>query len=147
MTRSWDVVCLHASGLSRFGSSIAEYWHDRAREVEEKAERTDYLERARTHYIKAWKLNDSMPETYAMYGHTFLMEDQRFDKAIEVLEEAEYLLPSDLGIRMSLAETYAGADRREDAVKAARSVLAWSHEDSDAAQRARAIVDIFEHGE
>ena len=81
-----------------------------------------------------------MPETYAQYGHTFLMEGERYDKAIEMLELAESILPSSIIVRVRLADAYMGAGRDEDAVKAARSVLAWSHEESDAAEQARKIL-------
>jgi tetratricopeptide (TPR) repeat protein len=119
---------------------IAEYWHDRARESEDTDERATYLANARNHYVEAWKLNDSMPETYALYGQTFLLEGEKYDKAIEMLEQAESILPASITVRVMLAEAYVGAGRNDDAVKAARSVLAWSHEESDAANQAREIL-------
>ena len=119
---------------------IAEYWHDRARETDDTGDRATYLANARKHYLKAWKLDDSMPETYAQYGQTFLMEGERYDKAIEMLELAESILPSSITVRVRLADAYMGAGRNEDAVKAARSVLAWSHEESDAAEQAGKIL-------
>jgi tetratricopeptide (TPR) repeat protein len=119
---------------------LAEYWHDRATNPDDTGNRMEYLERARDHYLKAWKLDDSMPEVYAMYGQTFVIEGKRYDKAIDMLEEAEYLLPSNIDVRLMLAEAYLGADRKEDAGDAARSVLAWSHDESDAAKRAREIL-------
>jgi tetratricopeptide (TPR) repeat protein len=119
---------------------LAEYWHDRARNPDEADERPEYLERARDHYLKAWKIDDTMPESYAMYGQTFVMEGRRYDKAIEMLEEAKNILPSNIDVRLMLAEAYMGGDRNEDAIEAARSVVAWSHEESDAAKRAREII-------
>jgi tetratricopeptide (TPR) repeat protein len=112
---------------------LAEYWHDRARNPDEADERPEYLERARDHYLKAWKIDDTMPESYAMYGQTFVMEGRRYDKA-------KNILPSNIDVRLMLAEAYMGGDRNEDAIEAARSVVAWSHEESDAAKRAREII-------
>ncbi|MGI9342354.1 MAG: DUF1570 domain-containing protein [Gammaproteobacteria bacterium] len=119
---------------------MAEYWHDLARATATREERADYYERAREHYVAAWKLDDQKPEPYAMYGLTMLEEGGRLDKAVEMLEEAEYLLPSDLLVRLWLAQAYAGLDRREEALAASRSVLAWSHENSEAAKIASQIV-------
>ena len=119
---------------------LAEYWHTRASNPDDTGNRATYLARAREHYVKAWKLDDSMPETYAMYARTFLMEDRRYEFAIELLEQAQNILPSSIALRGMLAEAYMGADRTEDAVTAARSVLAWSHDESGAAKRAREIL-------
>ncbi len=120
---------------------LAEFWHDRALSVgNQSAEFTDYLSRARTHYIAAWKLDDTLPETYAMYGRSFLTEGTQSEKAVEMLEEARYLLPSHLQIRLSLAQAYARAARTEDAIETARSVLTWSHEGSNTAKHAMEIL-------
>ena len=81
-----------------------------------------------------------MPETYAAYGWTFVKEGQRYDFAIELLEQAQNILPSSIMLRRMLAEAYLRADRTEEAIAAARSVLAWSHDESDAAKRAREIL-------
>ena len=81
-----------------------------------------------------------MPETYAAYGWTFVREGRRYDFAIEMLEQAQSILPSNITVRWMLAEAYMRADRTEDAVAAARSVLAWSHDESGVAKRARVIL-------
>ena len=119
---------------------VAEYWHDLAEEPESATEQTELFERARSHYVKAWNLDDTIPETYAMFGLTYLNEGKNFDKAVEMLEQAEYLLPSNLNIRLWLAEAYMGAGRAADAESRARSVLAWSHGESEAAKRAKEIL-------
>ena len=121
---------------------LAEFWHDRAESIGEGSDASDYLNRAREHYVKAWRMDDSIPETYAMYGQTFQMEGQRFDKAIEMLEKAGSLLPSNLQIRLMLAEAYADAGLREDAVDAAQSVLVWTHSE-DAIKKANEILTRF----
>ncbi len=124
---------------------IAEYWHYRAMNADEATGRKAFLESARSHYVKAWKLDDSMPETYAMYGQTFLMQGQ-YVTAIEMLEEAERLLPANLDIRLILAEAYAGAGLKEKAIEAARSVLVWSHGDDGMASRVREILAQLDSG-
>ncbi|MFW2404129.1 MAG: hypothetical protein ACN4GT_05120, partial [Gammaproteobacteria bacterium] len=114
--------------------------HDLARATESPDKRGDFYQRARDYYVAAWKLDDQKPEPYAMYGLTLLEEGQRLDKAVEMLEEAEYLLRSNLSVRLWLAQAYAGLDRREEALAAARSVLAWSSPESDAARIAGEII-------
>lgn len=126
---------------------FAEYWHDRAAVPDDAGDRATYLARAREHYVEAWKLDDSMPETYAKYADTFMMEGRRYDFAVELLEQAENLLPSSFRVRMMLAEAYLGAGRTEDALAAARTILAWSHAKSSAAKRAREILDKLSSGE
>ncbi|HIE55821.1 MAG TPA: tetratricopeptide repeat protein, partial [Chromatiaceae bacterium] len=124
---------------------IAEYWHYRAMNADEATDRKAFLESARSHYVEAWKLDDSMPETYAMYGQTFLMQGQ-YVTAIEMLEEAERLLPANLDIRLILAEAYTGAGLKEKAIEAARSVLVWSHGDDGMASRVREILAQLDSG-
>ncbi len=124
----------------------AEYWHDRAKDSKNPDDRPQFLQRAREHYVKAWQLDDSIPETYAYFGQTFADEGEQYGKAIEMLEHAEKLLPSNMGIRLFLAEAYAGAGQLSDAEKLARSVLAWSHEEGDFAKRSRAILARTEGG-
>ena len=120
----------------------ADYWYARARKSNEPGDREMYLARAREHYVKAWKLDDSMPETYVRYGDTFVTEGRRYDYAIELFEQAESILPSSITVRMYLAGAYFKADRKEDAVTAASSVLAWSHDESAIAKAARAILSL-----
>ena len=114
---------------------IAKYWHSLAAATEERDKRADYIKKSRTHYVKSWKLDDSIPETYAKYGETYLLEGEQYDRAIDMLKEAEYLLPSDLRIRLALAAAYAGAGRTQDASDLARSVLAWSYDHAELADK------------
>lgn len=118
---------------------LAEYWHYRAAKTENTGERKKFFKRARRHYAKAQNLDDTMPETYAMHGQTFLMQGN-YKKAIKMLEKAEVLLPSALDVRLILAEAYAAANRKKDSARAARSVLIWNHADSDISKHARKIL-------
>jgi tetratricopeptide (TPR) repeat protein len=122
----------------------AEYWHDRADATEDADERQAYIKTARKHYVNAWKLDNTMPETYAMYGRTFLLDDNNPDKAVEMLLQAEALLPSHIGVRIWLAEAYAATGDQKSAADEARSVLAWSHEESEAAKTANEIIEAYE---
>lgn len=116
---------------------VAEYWHYRAMNTDKAEDRKQYLQSARSHYFKAWKLDDSAPETYAMYGQTYLMQGN-YGRAIEMLEEAQRLLPANLNLRLILAEAYVGAGLAQQAATAAKSMIAWRHDDS-IATRARAL--------
>jgi tetratricopeptide (TPR) repeat protein len=119
---------------------FAEYWHDRAEKTEENDLQAVYLKRARKHYVNAWKIDDSMPEVYAMYGRTFII-DENYVKAIDMLEQAQQLLPSDIGVRLVLAEAYLGAQQLDDAIFTARSVIAQSHGSEEASERAQDVLD------
>lgn len=119
---------------------MAEYWHDLARQADEKEDVARYLARARGYYVTAWNINPNMPELYAMVGETYIMEGEDYDRAIEMLEQAQRLLPANTQIQFLLAEAYLGAERTDDAARAARSVMAWSHGDSEAAERALEIL-------
>ncbi len=119
---------------------MAEYWHDLALEPTESEQWLDHLAKAREHYIAAWKLDKTAPEVYAMYGKTYIDEGSDYARALELLEEAEFYLPSSLDIRYLLARTYAELGRTDEAIKAAKVVVAWSHEESDVSNRARRLI-------
>ncbi len=98
-------------------------------------ERDALIERARRHYVRSWKLDESVPETYAMYGASFLLEGQDAAAGIESLEHAHRLLASNAEIRLLLSQAYAAVGRYGAAREFAASVLGWSH---DAESRDRA---------
>lgn len=123
---------------------VAEYWHDLAEETEDAIERKEYITTARKHYVAAWKIDNTMPETYTMYGATFLMAGENADKAVEMLEQAEAILPSNITIRIQLAEAYAAIGENKKAADEARSVLAWSHGESEAAKKASEIIEDYQ---
>jgi len=117
---------------------FGEYWHSRAGTSEDPAE---LVKRERKRYVASRKLDGGIPETYAMYGYTFLLEGERPDKALEMLEMAEPLLPSDLSIRLGVAMAYFELDEPEEAIARARSVEILSHPGSDLAKRARELIN------
>ena len=117
----------------------AQYWHYRAIQTKSTEQRHRFFDQARANYEKAQQLDATMPETYAMHGQTYLMQNEP-KHAIKMLEQAEDRLPSALDIRLILAEAYASANRREDAAGAARSVLIWAHDDRALIERANDIL-------
>jgi tetratricopeptide (TPR) repeat protein len=120
---------------------IAKYWSARAKNSVGTVDQFANVARAREHFINAWKIDASMPEVYALYGETFLLGDKDYDRAIEMLQHAERLLPSSISVRLSLAESYFGASRFAEAESSARLVLRWSQSETDAVERAQAVLD------
>jgi tetratricopeptide (TPR) repeat protein len=104
------------------------------------ARRAD-IERAREHCARAWQLDGKAPEVYARYGQSYLLAGDDPARAVEMLEEAERLLPASLPNRLHLAEAYLAAGRADAAARMARSVLLWSHRPTDETRRARALLD------
>lgn len=124
-----------ANSISQSTGTIA------PKKTEEKDLQVIYASRARKYYVNAWKIDDSLPEVYAMYGKTFMLGDANYTKAVEMLEQAQQLLPSDIGVRLELAEAYLGAQHFDDAKNLARSVLAWSHGNEEVSKQAQDILD------
>jgi tetratricopeptide (TPR) repeat protein len=108
------------------------------------AAETELINRARQHYVKAWRLNDSIPEVYAAYGQSFLRGERDADKAVQLLDDARYLLSSNLEIRFNLGRALAAAGRRDEAIAALRSVVVWSHSGSALARKAAAVLQRLE---
>jgi tetratricopeptide (TPR) repeat protein len=95
------------------------------------------FEQARRYFLRSWKLDDGIPETYAVYAKTFLSGERRPEKAVEMLERAEALLPSNLSIRLLLAGAYLSAERLTEARERAQSVLVWAYDGSSVARSAQ----------
>jgi len=89
--------------------------------------RAELATRAREHYVASWKLDDAIPETYARYGSTYLLEGQETAKGLETLEHAHRLLPSSPEVKLLLARMYVGLGRPEEARTLALVVSTWSH--------------------
>lgn len=118
----------------------AEYLHERALVSQEARERRHLLRAARRAYAKSFRLDPSIPETYAMYGSTFLVEGEDPARGIETLEHAHALLRSNLAIKLLLARAYVGVGRLGEARDLLAVILAWSHDD-DQLDQARALLD------
>jgi len=112
----------------------ANFLHWQAREIEDAAERAQVARRARSHYVKSWKLDDSVPETYAGYGATFLLEGQQTEKGLKTLRHAHEMLPSSLDIRIDLALAYHALDRSEEARRLLITTLGYIHDEAERKQ-------------
>ncbi len=101
-----------------------------AEEAEEDVERRASLARlARKHHVASWKLDPSVPETYAAYGSTYLLPGQDAKKGLKTLRHAHELLPSSQQARLLLAKIHVETGNRELARKLALSLLATFHGD------------------
>lgn len=112
---------------------LAEYFHNRAQATAEDQERLELFKRARRAYVRSYQLNPNDPETYAMYGATYLHEGLDVERGIETLEHARSLLPSHLRIRLMLAQAYAAVDRIDDARALLESIVIWGHSEEERA--------------
>lgn len=124
---------------------VGEFWHSRAREEKDTATRDSYLKTARKYYGKAWKLNDMLPEVYAMYGDAFVLQGA-YERALDSLETANYLLPSSISIKIDLAAAYAGVGRYDEAEQQLNSVIAWSHARDDPSETIVKIQEMIRKG-
>lgn len=117
-----------------------EFWHHRAKEEEDTERRDRYLRDARAHYAKAVQIDAMVPEPYAMYGNTWVLQGH-CDKALESLETAYSLLPSNARIRADLAECHYALANHDAARTHARAVMAWGHLGEDDAARIEALLE------
>jgi tetratricopeptide (TPR) repeat protein len=126
----------------------AEYLQDRAVRAEDAEQRAEFIRQARRHYVRSQKLNPELPETYAMYGSTFLIEGEEPERGLETLEHAHALLRSDLDIKMMLASLYIELDRDAEARELLQTVVAWAHGEgqADAARELLRQLDGAESG-
>jgi tetratricopeptide (TPR) repeat protein len=99
----------------------------RAEAADDEEERTRFAGKAREHYVESWKLDDSIPETYANYGATFLLDGEDADRGLEALEHAHRMLPASVEIKLDLARLCAEVGRRDEARQLALTVSTWHH--------------------
>jgi len=109
---------------------LGKYWFYRARKTQDPDERHALLRRARRHVVRAYKLDASKPEPYAIYGSTFVREGQDASEGIASLEHAHRLLPSSVDIQLILAEAYTALGRDQEARLFLVRVLNGSHDDA-----------------
>jgi tetratricopeptide (TPR) repeat protein len=107
-------------------------------------ERRATIEAARRDLLRAWKLDDTSPEVYALNGYSYLVLGDDPARAEKMLEHAARLLPSDLTIRSWLAEAFLAVGRDDEAERAARTALVWSREGSGIAWRARDVLAMLD---
>lgn len=105
----------------------ARHLYEQARASQDPGERERLARKAREHYVQSWKLDDQIPETFAGYGGTFLLEGQDASRGRETLEHAHRMLPSSPEIKLLLARLYMKLGRTEAARELALVVATWSH--------------------
>ena len=123
---------------------FGEFWLNRAANTRLQCEQETYIKRARRSFVNAWMLDDTMPETYAKYGQSYLMEGLNYEKAVEMFEQAARLHPSSVEIRAMLTEAYASVGRNDDAIQQAQLILSWGHEDNKSARLTRSTIARFD---
>ena len=119
----------------------ADYWHRRAVDAKDADRRKVFLNNAREAYSRAIALDDSQPDAYAHYAEFLMDGGTDYDKAVENLERARQLRPSNTLIHALLAEAYLGANQLADAERSARQAIAWSNEKTRAGRRAQKVLD------
>lgn len=107
--------------------ALANYLAARASEAVEAEGRAELAVRARSHYVKSWKLDDSIPETYARYGSTFLLPGEDPQRGLDTLQHAYRMLPSSTEIRLDLARLHLALGNSREARRLALSTSATLH--------------------
>jgi tetratricopeptide (TPR) repeat protein len=107
-----------------------EYLAARASRAKSREERHRWLDEARKHFVRAWKIDPHAPESYAEYGASFIADGEDHAKGLDTLEHAAELLPSSFSIRLSLADLYLQLDRAEEARVLLTSIVVWLHPDA-----------------
>jgi Flp pilus assembly protein TadD len=113
--------------------------HIKALEDEMEPQRAALLKQARRHYVRSYRLGPGIPETYAMYGKSFLAPREDPARGLETLEHAYSLLPSNTDILRLLAQAYVRLGRENDARPLVERVVARSH----SGDRAKAVDELL----
>ncbi len=106
---------------------LAEYLQSKADRDEFAKDRAELLREARRQYVKSQKLDSTLPETYAMYGSTYLEPGENPARGVEPLEHAHRLFPGNVDILLILAKAYALTDRDDEAHEIVERFRAWTH--------------------
>jgi tetratricopeptide (TPR) repeat protein len=137
----WDAAIPHfgrALGIAPDDALIqldaGAHYHARARETGDAEARAQLAALARRHYARSRKLDDSLPEAYAMYGATFLLEGEETQRGLEPLEHASRMLPSSVEIKLLLARLYARLGRSMAARSLALAVYSRTHSEATRAE-------------
>ena len=87
------------------------YYLARALATRSAVERRQLAEGARRHYARSSELEAGLPESYALYGATFLLPGEDPQGGLEALEHARRLLPASTEIELLLARVYSRLGR------------------------------------
>jgi len=117
----------------------AEFVLDRARAARDPGAVQSDLKLARLHLARSYELDPDNPETLAMNGVSYMFVGEPVHKALESLNAAHEMLPSQPAIKLLLAQAYAESGERETAMELALSLVAWS--DPEIADQASRLLD------
>lgn len=122
----------------------AEYLHHKALASDDEAEKKTLLREARKHYVRSYKLDSGIPETYAMFGMSYLTSGENPSRSVKMLEHAHSFLPANPRILKLLAKAYVMTDREDEARPLIERIVANSHEDDRAAKVDEILAEIGE---
>jgi tetratricopeptide (TPR) repeat protein len=141
LRRRWDAAIPHfgrALGIAPDDAlnqlDVGAHYHARARETGDAEARAKLAALARRHYARSRKLDDSLPEAYAMYGATFLLEGEETERGVKPLEHASQMLPSSLEIKLLLARLYSRLGRSLKARSLALAISSRTHSEATRAE-------------
>jgi tetratricopeptide (TPR) repeat protein len=103
------------------------YYLTRALRTRNPDERKKLTEGARRHYARSAELQAGLPESYALYGATFLLPGEDPQGGLEALEHARRLLPASTEIELLLARVYSRTGRAALARETVVGALARAH--------------------
>jgi tetratricopeptide (TPR) repeat protein len=109
---------------------VGAYYYGRAAEAGDAQTRAQLAALARRHYARSQELDDSLPEAYAMYGATYLLEGEQTQRGVEPLEHASRMLPASMEIKLLLARLYSKLGRSLKACELALAISSRSHSEA-----------------
>lgn len=126
--------------LNRLDLGIHYYSHAKA--TPDAAERAHLISEARLALKRSSELDESLPEPYAVYGETFLLEGQEPGPGLRSLEHAHRLVPYDPSLELSLARMYFALERPVLARKMTLEVHAKTHSKSTRVEAEQLLQEI-----
>ncbi|MEM7081927.1 MAG: tetratricopeptide repeat protein [Pseudomonadota bacterium] len=106
----------------------AKLWLRRGFDERDTEIRQQHLARARSIIGRAWKIDDTEPEVYALYGRSFILQKD-YKQALDSLEAAVRMQPSHAGVILDLAHSYHKLNRESDAEQLFDTVARMAHFD------------------
>ncbi len=137
----WDAAVAHhgrALGIAPDDAlnqlDVGAHYYERAVGAQDAEARAQLAALARRHYARSRELDDSLPEAYAMYGATFLLEGEETQRGVEPLEHASRMLPCSVEIKLLLARLYARLGRSMAARSLALAISSRTHSEATRAE-------------
>lgn len=106
---------------------VGGYYHARATRSRDPATLAELTKLARAHYTQSIRIDNTIPEAWAVLGATYLLPGEDVERAVEPLTHALELLPSSLEIQLLLANQRAAAGLTVEAKRLATSVFDRTH--------------------